>query len=331
MKTTTPINRLAELAPIRDGELAGTSETAGARALLAEILSSPLERTQAPPTERTLGIGRPRRRWLAVPALAAGAAIALVVLASGGRGTSSAAAATLEKVARVAGVQHQLVPKRGQFLYTKSVNAYLNTTVPASGAAYNVLVPHVREIWLGPTGGRLYETSGKPRFLTAADRANWIADGRPSLTEGPSENELPPARRLDLSSDPDTLYKRLEHEAAGHGSSLAGEMFTLVGDSLRETSATPAQRAALYQVAARIPGVELIGRVRDSAGRPGVAVAREDDGVRSTLIFDPQTSALLSEEEVALAGNSYGYPPGARVGYSTYLRQAIVESKTATP
>jgi hypothetical protein len=38
-------------------------------------------------------------------------------------------------------------------------------------------------------------------------------------------------------------------------------MFVEVGDALSEVlePATPAQRAALYEVAARIPGVELLG------------------------------------------------------------------------
>ena len=108
------------------------------------------------------------------------------------------------------------------------------------------------------------------------------------------------------------------------------EMFTLNGDSLRETAATPAQRAALYQVAARLPGIELVGAVHDDAGRPGTAVAMDDHGIRSTLVFDPQTSALLQEEQVALPGNSYGYAAGERVGYATYLVQRIVDSKTAT-
>jgi hypothetical protein len=232
----------------------------------------------------------------------------------------------------VARAQPPLMPGPGQYLYTKSVDEAIDTIVPAGGAptAYNVFVTHVRQIWLGPDGGRLYETSGPPHFVTPKDRERWIADGRPNLTEGPSRNRLPPAQPLDLPSDPDALYARLAHDAAGHGDGLYGEMFTLVGDSLRETAATPAQRAALYQVAGRIPGVTLVGRVSDSAGRAGIAVAMDEHGIRHTLIFDPDTSALLSEAQVALPGNPYGYPAGAQLGFSTYLVQRIVDSDTAT-
>jgi hypothetical protein len=322
------IERLASIALVRDEDLAHETHTQEARALLERVVATPAEHPQ--------GL-RMRPRWLRLAApvgLAAAAAAAIAVAVSiGGHGTPSAAAATLRKVAAVAAKQTALVPGPGQYLYTKSVDAYEDTTVPAAGAsaAYNVLVPHVREIWLGPDGGRLYETSGTPQFLLPQDRERWIAAGSPSLTEPPSKTVLPPAEPLDLPADPGALYDRLEQQASGSKNPLPIEMFTLVGDALRETSATAAQRAALYQVAARLPGVELVGRVRDSAGREGTAVAMTAHGIRFTLIFDPSTSALLGEEQVAVAGNPDGYEPGTRVGYATYLVQAIVDSDTARP
>ena len=331
MNTDLSIERLAALAPVRDDELVEAAETPAARALLATILLTPPSDRVAPGGGRRRVLPR-RRRWVAAAAVAGAVGVAaLVVLVSGGRnGASNAAAATLRRVAAVARAQPSFRPGPGQYLYTKSVNAYLDTWVPGGAqTAFNVLVPHVRQIWLGPEGGRLYETSGTPRFLTAGDRERWLADGRPRLTEAPSETRLPPAPPLDLPSQPNALYDRLEHDATGHGSGTYSEMFTLVGDSLRETSTTPAQRAALYEVAARIPGVELVGRVRDSAGRSGVAVAMTDDGIRSQLVFDPKTSALLAEEQVALPGNPLGYPAGTRVGYSTYLMQRVVDSDHA--
>jgi RNA polymerase sigma-70 factor (ECF subfamily) len=322
LTTHAAIDLLAELAPVRDDELAGAAHSPEAQALLSTITAG---RSHA----------RPRRRWLAVPALAVlAAAAALAVVSTSGDGTAPAAAATLKRVARVAGQQDQLVPGPGQYVYTKSVDAYLSTTVPAGGAGteWSVLVPHIRQVWLGPDGGRLYETSGTPRFLSRQDKERWQAAGSPPLTGPPAETALDPAPPLDLPTDPNALYARLQHDAQGHGSGLVMEMFTLIGDSLRETAATPEQRAALYDVAARLPGIQLLGPVHDSAGRPGTGVAMDDHGndIRSTLIFDPETSALLGEEQVALPGNSFGYPAGERIGYATYLEQAVVNSKTAT-
>ena len=322
MTADTALELLADLAPVRDDELAGAARTDDARALLDRITARPVARSP-----------RARRRWLALPVAAAVAVAAVVVaLSVGGDGTPSAAAATLRRVAGVAQNQDALIPGPGQFIYTKSVNAFMSTTVPTGGAdaAYSVIVPRIRQVWLGPGGGRLYTTSGTPRFVTPRDRERWVADGSPSLVEAPSTDALSPTAPLDLPADPDALWSLLEHEAQGNSNGTAAEMFTLVGDALRETAATPAQRAALYEVAARIDGVQLVGQVHDSAGRAGTAVSLDAHGVRFTLVLDPDTSSLLEEREVALPGNPYGYPAGLRTGWATYLVQAVVGSDTST-
>lgn len=280
----------------------------------------------------------PRRRLLVLAAgLAATAVAAAAVFLGVGTDrdeSASAATAALRDAAAVARAQPAppaLEP--GEYRYTRSVNAYLVTTVLSEENFFSVLVPRIREIWLGPNGGRLHETSGKPTFLSERDRERWIAAGRPRLRERESASALPPAAPLDLPTDPDALYRRLKREATGHGDGLHEEMFTLVGDALRETNGSPAQRAALYEVAARIPGVDLLGRVTDHAGRSGIAVAfaSDPDKQRHTLIFDPDTAALLGEEYVALAGNANGYPEGTVIGYATYVATGIVDSIRARP
>jgi hypothetical protein len=102
---------------------------------------------------------------------------------------------------------------------------------------------------------------------------------------------------------------------------------------LRYLTATPAQRAALYEVAARIPGVELVGRVTDPVGRNGMAVAMTSgaDGLRHMLVLDPDTGELLSEEQRVLDENEFGYPAGTRIGYATYVDVAIVDSDRERP
>jgi hypothetical protein len=213
------------------------------------------------------------------------------------------------------------------------VDAYITTTGLSNGKWFNVLVPHVREVWLAPDrNGRLAETSGKPRFLTEQDRERWIAAGRPPQGGRSSVTTLSPERPLDLPTNPDALYAQLEHEAQGNSNGVYPEMFTLIGDSLRETATTPAQRAALYEVAARLPGVQLLGTVHDSTGRAGTAVALDGhDGIRVVLVLDPRTSSLLEEQQITLPGNSFGVPAGEQIGYATYLVQAVVDSDRATP
>jgi RNA polymerase sigma-70 factor (ECF subfamily) len=287
--------------------------------------------------------GSIRRRWL-IPAsgLAAATAVALVAGLGTREGAVSAATAALRHAAEVARAQPATPqPGPGEYLYTRSVDAYLSTSVYRRGLAVSVLVPHRREIWMGEDGGLLRQTSGEPRFLSERDREAWITAGRPQI-EGPAgepwTTELPPAPPFDLPADPDALYQRLERvaaerEATGNGSGIPEYIFTQVGDALRETSVTPGQRAALYEVAARIPGVELVGEVNDPAGRRGVAFAMEDteNRIEHTLIIDPDTAQLLAEEQVALDGHRNGYPEATVVGHATYLTSAVVDSRRERP
>jgi len=86
-------------------------------------------------------------------------------------------------------------------------------------------------------------------------------------------------------------------------------------------------------VAARIPGVELVGPAVDRLGRHGVAVAYVDGKIheRHELIFDRRTSALLGEQYAELDGNPYGYPVGTVTGYATYVVSAVVDRIGARP
>src|SRR6478752_7997264 len=120
--------------------------------------------TLARPTARS----RVRTRWL-VPALGAACAVAAVTavfLVAGGSGTETAEAAGVlraaAKHARAETSLGQLGPE--QYLYTKSTNAYLVTSVE-HGGSYSALVPRVREVWLRSDGtGWLLQTAGTPTF-----------------------------------------------------------------------------------------------------------------------------------------------------------------------
>jgi hypothetical protein len=342
MRTHTELDALVrELAPVRDSELTGSVRSQDAQRLLTTILALSQRRARRCP-------------YVAAAAAAAVVAAGIGLVVGGSHGTATASAATaLKKAAAAARKQAPLVAQSGQFVYTRTQYTALSTlqaqlnerNIRAQRAllrgkrnaalTYGALIPWSRESWIGPTGGRMRQIPGRPTFVTDRDRDLWIADGRPSFT-GPTAAEwtpLPPAQPLSLRSEPDGLYAQLNQETASYGDRQYAEMFVLVGDALRETNASPAQRAALYAVAARIPGVDLVGEVTDSAGRRGIAVAKDDDvnHMRSILVFDPQTSVLLAEEESTLDGNSLGYPAGVHVDSATYLETAIVDSLGARP
>ncbi len=99
---------------------------------------------------------------------------------------------------------------------------------------------------------------------------------------------------------------------------------------LRETYLPAAVRAAIYELTAELPEVELLGEVEDPVGRPGVGIAYTDRrrGTRHELIFDPATSALLGEQESIVGPKAFGFeaPPGTPIGYAAYLESKVVDS-----
>jgi hypothetical protein len=272
--------------------------------------------------------------------VAAAAAAVVVFVLTGTSATVDAGAARLLRQAAVTarGQRSLAALGPGQYLYTRSTDEYLSTTVDGS-RTYGFMVPYTREIWLRRDGtGWLHQVAGTPRFLSERDRQAWIAAGRPAQAGGSmdtflrnSDGPTPPMASLDLSTDPEVLYAKLKHDAAGFGSRANAEMFVMIGDDLRENYTTPAQRAALFEVAARIPGIDLVSGTRDAAGRLADAIAIDDaeQHERLALLFDSQTRALLGEEDVVLAGNELGYAPGTVIGQAAYLVQSVVDSVPA--
>jgi hypothetical protein len=284
-----------------------------------------------------------RRRWAAVAGVAAAALVIAVaaptLLGSRRGGAQDAAAAVLLRVAKVAATRHAVVPPEpGQYVYTKTEAVWESDWAdvgPNHDQYFSVLMPVVREAWIGPDGsGRLREETGEPTFLTDHDRSVWIAAGRPALGGNETRDESHGAgglSYLDLSTlptDPAALRRMIEERTVEGGPPGNAETFTIVGDLLRETYAPPELRAALFEIASELPGVELIGTVEDPMGREGIAVAYPSDGILHELIFDPTTSALLAERTVVADPGEANLqvPAGTVVGWAAYLASGIVDS-----
>ena len=296
-----------------------------------------MDAEEAPQEARRRGPRRHAWRWVGVAAacVAVAAVAASFLFAGSPARPDTAAAAALHQAAETARKQPIPAPlASGQYAYTKSKGVFMTSTAAEGQPKMSTHTPFVREVWMGEQS-RLREADGKAEFVTAQDRANWIAAGSPDFfgDPGTSVDPLGPYTPLDLPTDPDALFAELKTKAAGHGTGLYNEMFVLAGDALRETATSPAQRAALYDVASRIPGVELAGNVTDSAGRSGVAVAMTDatSHIRQLLVFDPKTSQLLAEEQRVTDGNEFGWPAGTLVGETTYLVHAVVGSNSEVP
>lgn len=306
---------------------------------------------------------RPARRIAAIVAAAAAIAIgAPIVLPVGGPGGADPAAAeALRRVAVVAERQTPAPAPADGYVYSKSKAAWrvhydacsfpgkavtppmACPQLPPNDWVFSVLVSQTREIWISSDGsGRLVTTKEAPVFLGPRDRATWESAGSPPLDRAGTTDEtvgpqgLSPNDVSGYSTDTETLYRQIRAKADGYGPSTDAEMLVLVGDALREVIVPPKLRAALFRVAAMIPGVELVGPVTDPAGRNGTAVARtsNDAGYRERveLIFDPETSAFLAERQVLLERVDWiDAPPGTVIGYAAYLDSGIVASTSERP
>jgi len=129
-----------------------------------------------------------------------------------------------------------------------------------------------------------------------------------------------------LPTESRALEAKLRATSLNGGRDDNTELFTLVGGLLAESPAPPALRKALWEIAARIPGVTLVGAVHDSVGRPGVEIRRGDEG----YILNPKDGQLLEQYE----GTPEPVPeaPGGTNWRSTILEQGPTDSApAATP
>ncbi len=104
-------------------------------------------------------------------------------------------------------------------------------------------------------------------------------------------------------------------------------------DLLVLPQAPPDLRAALFRVAADIPGVRFEGKARDSLGRRGVSVAFGETGLTavltdepvSTLTFDARTGEFLERAERVEDENE---PP---ISLTTYAQSTVVDREGLRP
>jgi hypothetical protein len=154
----------------------------GLTGLLEEERQTPRAAMGAPARERRQPRPR-RRRWagLAGVAVAAGlvAAVVIGVLPRSAGGPEAAKAAAFDQAASVRpnGPYRPLRP--GEYWYTRTRTVTL--TEPAF-KRYQVVLPIVREVWIGTDGTtRIRVRSGPVSFPDRAARQAWTADGKPTL------------------------------------------------------------------------------------------------------------------------------------------------------
>ena len=112
---------------------------------------------------------------------------------------------------------------------------------------------------------------------------------------------------------------------------LDWEMWVIMTDLLGETFSspilysTPELRAALFDVAATLPGVEDLGAMTDAIGREGIGFGFTGGYERMELIFDPETATILEMRQIPV----HDFPDGSSmegVAWTVFLDVGVVDS-----
>lgn len=169
----------------------------------------------------------------------------------------------------------------------------------------------------------------------ASEKAARAAGTDPGETVRAAEGAFYNGRPQDdglagLPRNPTQLLNHIYLVTLGQGVSRDGEALVFIADTLR-TGVVPADlRAALYDAAAMIPGVEITDREANLDGRTGIALGRnETNGIRQEIIIDPDTGQLIGEREVLTRANVIpGWPAGAAMGYTAISTTVVDDAPT---
>ncbi|MFD0310082.1 CU044_5270 family protein [Streptomyces sp. NPDC127119] len=278
------------------------------------------ERTAAPAAPAKTRWSRLPRPAITLPAMAFGLSaviVAGVVTLGGGEGVREGGVATgpalttdlgtattkgvpqlLDQISLAAAEGDHPTVKAGQYIYIESVLAdtHVKTVDDKSSLVSEEL--HKRQMWESADGveGWLIDPavndSSEGETLTLPDEQG----NTPKAHMGsPSYDYL--AR---LTTDPDALLAKIYQETEGQGNTPDQQAFSTIGDLLSESYPPPELYAALFETAAKIPGVVVVDDAVDAAGRHGVAVARLDEtsGQREEWIFDKKSHVYLGARNV---------------------------------
>jgi len=211
----------------------------------------------------------------------------------------------------------------GQYLYMKQ-------TLALHGDTFST------ETWWATDGsGRERITCSNQTCVTDSSPGFVDSYGSPGDTtygagQFPIDDDL-----TGLSTDPDTLRQQLLERTAPSGHSpepafspgpeltpgvTVGSMLDAIENILSDPNGDPALKAAVFQVAAGVQGVDVKPGVTDPVGRPAtvLAIPGLDGGNGTNWYFDPTTDLLMG----------YGPTDGSKL---FTFDQGIVASTDDTP
>jgi hypothetical protein len=225
-------------------------------------------------------------------------------------GIPATPAALLAKIADAAAKQAAPAVTNGEFMYIRSEVAYSVDTV-TNGSETSVMEKlHERQIWLPVANicdtGLLIEDGSRtplspyPVVDGKVDRTPPSGDQpRPNFT-CPSEGHLGDVTYRLLQSLPTKPAALLAYLRAGR-KWTNDDPATEIGDLIRENIVPPAVAAALYRVAAQLPGATLVPDATNAVGQHGVGIAWTSTSggnqYRTEWIFSKTTLQYIGERD----------------------------------
>ena len=205
---------------------------------------------------------------------------------------------------------------------------------------------------------------GRARFFgSSAERERWIASGatpRVAIATDAGvlesngfavgEKTLTYRQVRDFPTSPAAVLRFLEGTVPTlpQDRVLAqSDRFANAAALLEQVPLLPAARAAVFRALAELPGVRYLGPARDPLGRHGVAIALDQSvtgytltpngnqpnpvtHVRSELVFNPDTAALLAQETLLLNPPRLpGVRPPFATSWTAYLASRVVPQSSA--
>ena len=247
------------------------------------------------------------------------------------------AAQLLARIATAAARQPAPVVRDSDFMYIRSEVAYTDYTVSSTGQMTGTREkPHERQIWLPVANicatGLLIE-HGERTPLSSFPVVNGKADRHPAGNEPrpnftcPSQGHLGDATYRLMQSMPTQPRALLAYLKAGK-KWTNDDPAVEIGDLIREAIVPPALAAALYRLAATLPGATIVPHATNAAGRAGIGIlwtsTTAKQAYRNEWIFDRTTLQFIGER-------SYDPATGTVTGESAILQQAFTAKAGQRP
>ena len=317
--------------------------------LMTELRQADPTRPRTRRPRRRRRQGEHRRTVLVAGAVLTAAAVAIATATAVGThasppapnsGRQPAAPATaaqlLAKIAAAAARQPAPVVRDSDFTYIRSEVAYEVDSISNGHETSSMEKLHERQIWLPVANvcatGLLIEQGERtpispfPVVNGKVDRDPPKGTPMPNFT-CPSEGHLGDTTYRLLQSIPTQPDALLAYLKAGK-KWTNDDPPTEIGDMIRETIMPPALAAALYRLAATLPGATLVPHATNVAGRAGIGIMWTSKTARQVYknewIFDKTTLRFIGEK-------TYDPGTGRLTGESAIIQQAFTAKAGQLP